>query len=69
MKGSRNHLRAFVSTLERQTGETYAPQYLDQASYGEIVSTGVETGGAGRGGAGNAGGRGQGNGQRAGRGN
>jgi hypothetical protein len=63
MQGSRNHLRAFVSTLERQAGETYVPQYLDQASYDEIVGTGVETGGSGRGGAGNAGGRGRGSGR------
>jgi hypothetical protein len=27
-KGSRNHLRSFVSTLERQSGEVYEPQYL-----------------------------------------
>jgi hypothetical protein len=47
--GSRNHLRAFVSTLERQAGEVYQPQYLDQASYDVIVSTGIERGGRGRG--------------------
>jgi hypothetical protein len=58
MQGSRNHLRAFASTLERQTGESYVPQYLDQASYDEIVGTGIETGGAGRGGAGRGNGRG-----------
>jgi hypothetical protein len=63
MQGSRNHLRAFVSTLERQAGETYTPQYLDQASYDAIVSTGIETGGAGRGGTANTAGRGRGNGR------
>jgi hypothetical protein len=47
--GSRNHLRSFVSTLERQAGEDYQPQYLDQASYDAIVSTGIERGGRGRG--------------------
>jgi hypothetical protein len=47
--GSRNHLRAFVSTLERQTGEAYQPQYMDQASYDALISTGVERGGRGRG--------------------
>jgi hypothetical protein len=31
MKGSWNQLRAFVSNLERQVGETYQPQYLGQA--------------------------------------
>jgi hypothetical protein len=35
--GSENHLRAFVSTLENQTGETYAPQYMDQAAYDAIM--------------------------------
>ena len=27
LRGSENHLRAFSSTLQRQTGETFAPQY------------------------------------------
>ncbi len=38
LQGSENHLRAFVTTLERRTGETYKPQVLDQAAYDEIVS-------------------------------
>jgi hypothetical protein len=37
-RGSENHLRAFVTTLERQTGETYEPQVLDQATYDQIIS-------------------------------
>lgn len=37
-RGSENHLRAFVSTLERQTGQTYEPQVLDQATYNQIIS-------------------------------
>ncbi len=37
LNGSYNHLRAFVSTLERQTGEDYTPQYLTQAAYEEII--------------------------------
>jgi hypothetical protein len=52
LKGSRNHLRAFASTLARQTGETYQPQYLDPDSYDSIVNAGRETGrgqGQGRG--------------------
>ncbi len=49
MKGSRNHLRAFVTTLEQLTGDTYAPQYLDQTTYDEIVSSPRETGNTGRG--------------------
>jgi len=50
LKGSRNHLRAFTTTLQRQTGQTYQPQYLDPADYEDIVSSPMETGnGAGRG--------------------
>jgi len=49
MKGSRNHLRAFTSTLSRQTGEAYEPQYLAQAEYEAIVNSDVERGGRGRG--------------------
>jgi hypothetical protein len=44
MKGSRNHLRSFVSTLERREGETYQPQYLSQAAYEAIVDTPAERG-------------------------
>ena len=40
LRGSENHLRAFTSTLERQTGEVYTPQYLDQEAYDEILSEG-----------------------------
>lgn len=40
MAGSENHLRAFVSTLERQTGESYTPQYMDQADYDAIIAVG-----------------------------
>jgi hypothetical protein len=43
-KGSHNHLRAFVSTLESRTGETYQPQYLSQDAYQVIVGTPVESG-------------------------
>ncbi|MBN2115291.1 MAG: DUF2202 domain-containing protein [Anaerolineales bacterium] len=45
LRGSENHLRAFTSTLQRQTGETYAPQYLDAATYGSIVGTSNRRGG------------------------
>jgi hypothetical protein len=45
MKGSRNHLRSFVSTLQRQTGETYLPQYLSQDVYDAIVGSDIEMGG------------------------
>ena len=42
-KGSRNHMRAFVSVLERN-GESYTPQYLTQAEYEEIVTSPWEHG-------------------------
>ena len=47
LQGSENHLRAFVSNLERQTGEIYQKQMLDQATYDEIVD-GSSTGGPGQ---------------------
>ena len=59
MRGSRNHLRSFVSTLERQAGETYEPQYLSLEAYEEIISGTTETGGQG-----NRGGRGGGRGRK-----
>jgi hypothetical protein len=43
MKGSRNHLRAFVSTLEKY-GITYEPQYLIPEEYEQIVSNPAERG-------------------------
>ena len=47
-QGSENHLRAFVSTLERQTGATYSPQYLDQATYDQIINATTGQGGRGQ---------------------
>jgi hypothetical protein len=58
MKGSRNHLRSFVSTLQRQSGETYQPQFLSLDAYQEIIGTSIESGGRG-----NPGRKGPGNGQ------
>ena len=49
LNGSYNHLRAYVSTLNTQTGETYQPQYLSTEAYQAIVSVGTETGGNGKG--------------------
>ena len=49
LKGSRNHLRSFVSTIQRQTGETYQPQYLSAEAYQAIVSSEIETGSYGQG--------------------
>lgn len=37
LKGSYNHLRAYVSTLENQTGETYQPKILDAEAYQTIL--------------------------------
>ena len=37
MNGSYNHLRAFVSNLSAQTGETYQPQYLSAETYQSII--------------------------------
>ncbi|GAB4214500.1 MAG: DUF2202 domain-containing protein [Rhodoferax sp.] len=41
LKGSRNHLRAFVNALAAQ-GVTYAPQYMTAADYQAIISTPTE---------------------------
>jgi hypothetical protein len=43
MKGSRNHLRSFVATLERQGGR-YEPALLDLEEYREIVDSPTERG-------------------------
>jgi hypothetical protein len=45
MNGSYNHLWAFVSTLNTQTGETYQPQYLSTEAYETIISASMQTGG------------------------
>ncbi|MBT3338584.1 MAG: DUF2202 domain-containing protein [Anaerolineae bacterium] len=59
LAGSENHLRAFVSQLEAQTGETYIPQYLTQEMYDTIMSaSNARGGGHGQGGHGQGGGRG-----------
>ncbi len=39
LKGSHNHLRAFVRVYESQTGETYEPRWLSQEAYDEILSS------------------------------
>ena len=44
MRGSENHLRAFVRNLEQQ-GDVYTPQVLTQADYDAIVSAPVQAGG------------------------
>lgn len=52
MSGSQNHLRAFTSTLQNQTGAGYQPQYLSAEAYQAIISAPVERSGSGQGGAG-----------------
>jgi hypothetical protein len=42
-RGSRNHLRAFMSQL-RQLGGTYTPQYLSQAEFDAILAAPMESG-------------------------
>jgi len=42
-KGSRNHMRAFYGHLDNQ-GFTYAPQYITQAYFDDIVNSPWETG-------------------------
>ncbi len=42
-KGSRNHMRAFISNLD-QRGETYTPVYLTQEAFEAIISTPTERG-------------------------
>lgn len=44
MRGSRNHLRAFVANLA-SLGLTYEPRYLNPADYAAIIAQPVETGG------------------------
>jgi len=41
LKGSESHLRAFTSTLEKQTEEIYQPQFMTEDAYNEIVSGAV----------------------------
>ncbi|BCY16399.1 hypothetical protein hrd7_02480 [Leptolinea sp. HRD-7] len=63
--GSENHLRAFSGSLERQTGETYKPQYMSADDYQAIASDSNGNSGNGHGlgtGAGNGNGNATGNG-------
>ena len=43
LRGSRNHLRAFMKVLTLQGG-TYVPQYISQAEFDAIVNSAIETG-------------------------
>ncbi len=48
MRGSRNHLRAFVSQIE-SLGVVYEAQVMSQEEVDEIINSAVERGGKGRG--------------------
>lgn len=43
LRGSRNHLRAFMKVLTQQGGN-YVPQYISQAEFDAIMNSAVETG-------------------------
>ena len=43
LKGSRNHLRSFVSVMKKR-GITYEPQYLTDKQFDDIISAPVEKG-------------------------
>lgn len=47
MRGSRNHLRAFVSNLAAR-GITYTPRYLSEAAFNEIINSPMERGSGNR---------------------
>jgi len=47
LMGSVNHLQAFVRSYERQTGESYQPQFLSQEAYDELMSSSMENGAGG----------------------
>jgi hypothetical protein len=44
LKGSRNHLRSFVSVMQKR-GIVYQPQYITAEQYNEIVGSAIEKGG------------------------
>ncbi len=44
MRGSYNHLRAFTNTYNRYADEEYAPQYMTQSEYDQIVTQSMQNG-------------------------
>ena len=46
MRGSRNHLRSFVSQLTARS-TTYTPQYISQSEFDTIIASAQETGSGG----------------------
>jgi hypothetical protein len=47
LQGSINHLASFARTYERQTGESYQPQYLTQQTYLDLISQAAVMGSGG----------------------
>ena len=47
LNGSINHLRSFVRTYERQAGESYQPQFMNQEAYDELMASAVFRGNGG----------------------
>lgn len=43
LRGSRNHLRAYMTLLTQQGG-TYVPQYISQTEFDAIVNSAIEPG-------------------------
>ena len=39
LRGSANHLKAFVNALQTQTGEVYQPQYMTLEAYQAILAS------------------------------
>ena len=60
-RASENHLRAFATNLQNQTGETYLPQYLSADAYQAIAGAANGNGRGGGQGGGQGGGNGRGN--------
>ena len=44
LKGSGNHLRAFVAKLQKETGENYKPQYLNPDVYQALINANTQVG-------------------------
>lgn len=44
LRGSENHLRAFTRALERESGDSYTPQYMSQEAYDAIVGSSSQRG-------------------------
>jgi hypothetical protein len=47
LRGSYNHLRAFVTNLERFAGDTYQPQMMSLEAYESAMSSSLQSGGYG----------------------